>query len=49
VLVAITLAMQGFVAPRPMKFVLATMLGTIITYAASHFLFRRIPVLQRVL
>jgi fucose 4-O-acetylase-like acetyltransferase len=49
VLVALTLLMQGVVAPKPLKFVVATLLGTALTYTASHLVFRRIPVLQRVL
>jgi glucans biosynthesis protein C len=49
VLIAITLGMQGFAAPKPAKFFVATMLATAATYLASSLVFRRIPLLQRVL
>ena len=49
VLIAVTLGMHGLVAPKLLKFLLATVLGVLTTYVASHFVFRRIPLLQRVL
>jgi hypothetical protein len=48
-LVAVTLMMQGLVAPKPIKFFLATVIGTVLTFSLSHLVFRRIPLLQRVL
>jgi hypothetical protein len=49
ILIAVTLGMRGFVAPKPLKFLVATALGVFTTYMASHFVFRRIPLLRRVL
>jgi putative flippase GtrA len=49
VLVAVTLGMHGFTAPKPVKFLVATVLATVTTYVASCFVFRRIPLLNRVL
>jgi len=49
VLIAVTLAMRGFEAPKLVKFGCATILGVVFTYAASSLLFRRIPLLRRVL
>jgi glucans biosynthesis protein C len=49
VLVAITLGLHGFIAPKPVKFLVATVLATITTYLASSFIFRRIPLLRGVL
>jgi len=48
-LIAVTLALGGFAAPRPVKFLCATVLGVVVTYLASSLVFRRIPVLKRVL
>jgi glucan biosynthesis protein C len=48
-LIAVTLAMRGLDAPKFAKFLLATVLGTAVTYAASSLVFRRIPVLKRFL
>lgn len=48
-LIAITLAMRGFEAPKLVKFAVATILGVIVTYAASSLVFRRIPLLKQVL
>lgn len=48
-LVAVTLGMQGLAAPKPVKFLLATVLGTTVTFLASNYVFRRIPLLRRVL
>jgi glucan biosynthesis protein C len=48
-LVAVTLGMRGFAAPKPVKFLLATLLGTTFTFLASNYVFRRIPLLRRVL
>ena len=49
ILIAITLAMRGFGAPKPVKFLVATFLGVTLTFWASNFVFRRIPALKRVL
>jgi fucose 4-O-acetylase-like acetyltransferase len=48
-LIAVTLAMRGFIAPKPIKFLVATLLACIITWSASSLIFRRIPLLRRVL
>jgi peptidoglycan/LPS O-acetylase OafA/YrhL len=47
--VAVTLGMQGLTAPKPVKFLLATLLATTVTFLASNYVFRRIPLLRRVL
>jgi surface polysaccharide O-acyltransferase-like enzyme len=49
ILIAVTLAMHRFAAPKAVKFFAAALLGTTLTYLASHWIFRRIPVLRRVL
>jgi hypothetical protein len=41
--------MQGLPAPKPVKFLLATLLATTVTFLASNYVFRRIPLLRRVL
>jgi len=48
-LIAVTLAMRGLDAPKLAKFLLATILGVVITYLASSLVFRRIPILKRFL
>jgi len=48
-LIAVTLVLRGFEAPKPLKFLVATVLGVAVSYAASSLLFRRIPFLKRVL
>jgi glucan biosynthesis protein C len=48
-LVAVTLGLHGFLAPKPVKFLAATLLGTVVAFLLSHFIFRRIPLLRRVL
>jgi surface polysaccharide O-acyltransferase-like enzyme len=48
-LIAVTLAMRGLDAPKLAKFLLATVLGVIVTYLASSLVFRRIPLLKRFL
>ena len=48
-LIAVTLVLRGFVAPKPVKFLCATILGVIVTYLTSSLIFRRIPLLKRVL
>jgi fucose 4-O-acetylase-like acetyltransferase len=48
-LIAVTLLMRDFQAPKLIKFVIATLLGVAISYAASSFFFRRVPLLKRVL
>jgi fucose 4-O-acetylase-like acetyltransferase len=48
-LIAVTLGLRDFAAPKPVKFLCATILGVTVTYLASSFVFRRIPVLKRVL
>jgi fucose 4-O-acetylase-like acetyltransferase len=49
ILIAITLALRSFATPKPVKFLCATALGVIFSYLASGFVFRRIPVLKRIL
>ena len=49
ILIAVTLGIRGFIAPRPVKFLAATVLAAFATFVASHFVFRRIPLLQRML
>ena len=49
VLISITLALQGWAAPKPAKFLAATVLAVVLTYAASSLVLRRIPLLRRVL
>lgn len=49
VLVAVTLGMQSFGAPKPVKFLVAAVLATALTFLASNYIFRRIPLLRRVL
>jgi peptidoglycan/LPS O-acetylase OafA/YrhL len=49
ILIAVTLAMQSFGAPKPVKFLAATLLATMVTFLASNYIFRRIPLLRRVL
>lgn len=49
VLIAVTLALRGFEAPKLVKFGIASALGTAATYLVCSFVFRRIPVLKRVL
>jgi len=48
-LIAVTLALRDFMAPKPVKFLMATVLGVLVTYLASSLIFRRIPILRRVL
>jgi peptidoglycan/LPS O-acetylase OafA/YrhL len=49
ILIAVTLAMRSVDAPKPVKFLCATALGTAFSYVASGFIFRKIPVLKRIL
>jgi peptidoglycan/LPS O-acetylase OafA/YrhL len=49
ILIAVTLAMRGFAAPKPVKFLVATVVATTLTFLASNYIFRRIPLLRRVL
>ncbi len=49
ILIAITLLMRNFFAPKPLKFLLATILAATFTWLASSLIFRRIPILKRVL
>jgi surface polysaccharide O-acyltransferase-like enzyme len=49
VLITITLGMQDLAAPKLVKFLVAAVLGALITCLASHFVFRRLPLLRRVL
>lgn len=49
VLIAVTLAMQGFAAPKLVKFAVAWALATTLTFLAGNYVFRRIPLLRRVL
>jgi surface polysaccharide O-acyltransferase-like enzyme len=48
-LIAVTLAMRDLDAPKLVKFLLATVLGTAVTYLASSLILRRMPVLKRFL
>ena len=48
-LIAVTLSLRAFAAPKPVKFLCATILGVAVTYLASSLVFRRIPLLKRVL
>ena len=48
-LIAITLAMRGFDAPKLIKFCSASVLGVVVTFLASSLIFRRVPLLKRVL
>jgi len=49
VLVAVTLVMGGIASPKLIKFAAATVLATALTFLLSHYVFRRIPLLKRVL
>jgi fucose 4-O-acetylase-like acetyltransferase len=49
ILIAITLGMRRLAEPKPAKFLIATVLAVTATYLASSLVFRRIPVLKRVL
>ena len=49
VLIAVTLALSGLATPRLVKFVIATALGVSLTYLACSLIFRRLPLLKRVL
>lgn len=49
VLIAVTLAMHGWDAPKLLKFLCAWVLGVALSYAASSLFFRRLPLLKRVL
>jgi fucose 4-O-acetylase-like acetyltransferase len=49
ILIAITLGMRGLAEPKPVKFLMATVLGVTATCLASSLIFRRVPVLKRVL
>lgn len=48
-LIAITLALREFEAPKLIKFLSATFLGVVVTYLASSLVFRHIPLLKRIL
>ena len=48
-LIAVTLLMSGYDAPKLVKFAWATVLGCTATWLASSLVFRRIPLLRRVL
>jgi fucose 4-O-acetylase-like acetyltransferase len=48
-LIAITLAMRTFDAPKLVKFLCASVLATVVCFLASSLVLRRIPVLKRVL
>ena len=48
-LIAITLAMRDVDAPKLIKFLCATLLGVIATYMVSSLVFRRVPLLKRIL
>ncbi len=48
-LIAVTLCLREFEAPKPVKFLSATVLGVAVSYLASSLVFRRIPILKSVL
>jgi glucan biosynthesis protein C len=48
-LIGVTLALRGLDAPKLVKFLCATALGVTVTYLASGLVFRRIPLLKRIL
>jgi fucose 4-O-acetylase-like acetyltransferase len=48
-LIAVTLALRPFAAPKPLKFLCATVFGSAVTLLASSLVFRRIPGLRRIL
>jgi fucose 4-O-acetylase-like acetyltransferase len=48
-LIGITLLMQGYNAPKPVKFLCATILAASITWLASGLIFRRLPLLKKIL
>ncbi len=48
-LIAVTLALRGFEAPKLIKFLCATVLGVMVSHLASSLALRRTPVLKRVL
>ncbi|HEV2211514.1 MAG TPA: hypothetical protein VG167_22325 [Verrucomicrobiae bacterium] len=48
-LIAVTLALRGFDAPKIVKFLGASVLGVVVAYLASSLVFRRTPLLKRVL
>jgi glucan biosynthesis protein C len=48
-LIAVTLLIHRYAAPKPIKFLCATILAAAITWTASSLIFRRIPLLKRVL
>ena len=49
ILIALTLSLRNFDAPKFVKFLCATVLGVTATYLASSLIFRRIPLLRRIL
>jgi peptidoglycan/LPS O-acetylase OafA/YrhL len=49
ILIAITFGLRGFDAPKLVKFLCATALGVVATFMASSLVFRRIPILKRIL
>ncbi len=49
ILIAVTLLLHSFAAPKPLKFLCATILAASVTWVASSLIFRRIPLLKRVL
>jgi glucans biosynthesis protein C len=49
ILIAITFALHNFTAPALIRFVVASALAIAASYLASHFVFRRIPLLKEVL
>jgi glucans biosynthesis protein C len=48
-LIAVTLMLRDFHAPKLVKFPCATLLGLVVTYLASSLIFRRFPLLKRIL
>jgi glucan biosynthesis protein C len=49
ILIALALALSQLAAPAVAKFLLLTALGVIVNFVAAEYLFRRIPLLRRIL
>jgi glucans biosynthesis protein C len=49
ILIAVTFLLRGVDAPKLLKFAVATVLAVTATFAASSLVFRRIPILKRIL
>jgi surface polysaccharide O-acyltransferase-like enzyme len=49
VLIAVTMGLHAFAGPAIIRFALASALAVVLTFLASEFVLRRIPLLKRVL